>query len=142
MGFLNFITGGAAKVEITLPAVAFPSLPIAVKIHVTATDAFTCTSVFLDVSGSEHVQVRPQGATADVTATTSTLTHSVAVAPGFTLAKGETKELVGVVTLPPGSQPSYHGKHARHVWTIQARLEAKGNDPDSGWKEIRIGANL
>ncbi|MCE9575256.1 MAG: hypothetical protein K8W52_19050 [Deltaproteobacteria bacterium] len=142
MGFLNFITGGGAKVQITLPTVAFPSLPIAVKIHVTAADAFACTNVFIDVSASEHVQIRPHGAPADVTETTSTFSTSVAVAPGFALAKGETKELVGIVTLPPGSQPSYHGKHARHVWTIQARLEAKGNDPDSGWKEIRIGANM
>ena len=79
MGILNFITGGSAKVQVTLPTVAFPSLPIAVKIHVTAADQFASPN---------------------------------------------------------------QGKHAKHTWTFQARLEARGNDPDSGWKEVRVGANM
>lgn len=142
MGILNFITGGSAKVELTLPNLAFPLLPIAVKIRVTAADQFACTNVFVDVVGTEYLQHRPVGATADVSAVTVTYSHQFPIAPGFGIAKGESKELSGIITLPKEVQPSYHGKHARHVWTIQARLEARGNDPDSGWKEIRIGANM
>lgn len=142
MGLMNFITGGAAKVQIQLPTIGFQSMPIAIKINVTAEAEFECKNVFLDVQGSEHVQFRPQGAQQDVSSTSSTFSQQFQIAPGFKLAKGESKELTGVITLPREAQPTYHGKHSKHTWTVQARLEAKGNDPDSGWKELRIGANF
>jgi len=142
MGLMNFITGGAAKVQITLPTIAFPSLPIAIKINITAEDEFECKNVFLDIGGTETLQFRPQGAQQDVSSTTSTFRQEFQVGPGFKLAKGESKEVTGVITLPREAQPTYNGKHGKHTWAVQARLEAKGNDPDSGWKELRIGANF
>lgn len=142
MGLMNFITGGAAKVQVTIPTIGFPSMPIAIKIAITAEDNFECTNVFLDVSATEHLQFRPTDAQQDVSSSTGTFRQSFQIAPGFKLAKGETKELTGVFTLPREAQPTYLGKHGKHTWAVQARLEAKGNDPDSGWKEIRIGANF
>jgi len=142
MGFLNFITGGAAKVRIELPNIVFPSMPVAVKIHVSAEDNFECKAVFLDVQGSENLSFRPSGAQQDATSNANTFSQQFQVAPGFSLKKGETKELQGVFTLPREAQPTYNGKHGKHTWTVQARLEAKGNDPDSGWKEVRVGANF
>lgn len=142
MGLMNFITGGAAKVQIQLPTIGFPSMPIAIKIQITAEDNFECKNVFLDVQGSEYFSFRPQGAQQDVSSSANTFSQQFNVGPGFKLAKGESKELTGVITLPREAQPTYHGKHGKHTWTVQARCEAKGNDPDSGWKEIRIGANF
>jgi sporulation-control protein spo0M len=140
MGFLNFITGGAAKVNIELPAIAFPSQAVTVSIHVEAKDNFECKAVYIDVVGNEHLSFRPQGAQQDATSSTNTFQQSFQVGPGFKLEKGQTKELSGSFTLPRETQPTYHGKYGKHTWQIQARLEAKGNDPDSGWKEIRVGA--
>jgi hypothetical protein len=139
---MSFITGGAAKVQITLPTIGFPSMPIAVKVVITAEENFECKNVFLDVGATEHISFRPQGAQQDATSTTSTYNSKFEISPGFKLAKGETKEVTGVITLPREVQPTYHGKHSKHTWSIQARCEAKGNDPDSGWKELRIGANF
>src|SRR5690349_17502833 len=123
MGLMNFITGGAAKVQITMPTIGFPSLPIAIKILVTAEDDFECKNVFLDVSGTEQLQFRPQGAQADVSSTSTTFRESFQVGPGFKLAKGESKEIAGVFLLPREAQPTYIGKHGKHTWTVQARLE-------------------
>jgi hypothetical protein len=142
MGLMNFITGGAAKVQVTIPTIGFPSMPIAIKIVVTAEDNFECKNVFVDVGGTETLQFRPQGAQEDATSSVSTFRQEFQVAPGFKLAKGESKELTAVITLPREAQPTYNGKHGKHAWAVQARLEAKGNDPDSGWKELRVGANF
>jgi hypothetical protein len=142
MGLMSFVTGGAAKVQITLPTIAFPSMPIAIKVVITAEENWECKGVFIDVGATEHFSFRPQGAQQDVTSSVSTYNSKFEIAPGFKLAKGETKEVTGVITLPRESQPTYHGKHGKHTWAVQARCEARGNDPDSGWKELRIGANF
>jgi hypothetical protein len=139
---MNFITGGAAKVEISFPAIVFPTMPIAVKIQIQATDDFVCTGVYVDVDGAENLSFRPANATADVSSSASTFRQAFSVGPGFALKKGETRELTGVVTLPKEAQPTYIGKHGKHTWTIQARLEAKGNDPDSGWKVVKVGCTM
>ena len=136
----NYVTGGAAKLQLELPAIGYPSMPIAVKVRITAEADFKCEGLYLDVVGTEHLQFRPQGAQQDVTSSESTYRQSLQVTPPFELGKGETKEVSAVVTLPREAQPTYQGKHGKHTWQLQARLEAKGNDPDSGWKELRIGA--
>src|SRR5262245_13478334 len=104
MGFLNFITGGAAKVRIEYPTIAFPTLPVAVKIYVEATDNFECKAVHLDVTGTEHLQFRPSGAQNDAVSSDSTFRQSFQIAGGFKLAKGETKEIQGTFTLPREAQ--------------------------------------
>jgi len=142
MGLMNFITGGAAKVQISFPAIVFPTMPIAVKIQIQATDDFVCTGVYVDVAATENLSFRPANATADVSSSTGTYHQAFSVGPGFSLKKGETRELTGVVTLPKEVQPTYVGKHGKHTWVIQARLEAKGNDPDSGWKEVKVGCTM
>jgi hypothetical protein len=136
----NYVTGGAAKLSIEIPAVGFIGMPIPVKVKVSAEADFKCEGLFIDVAGSEHVQFRPQGAQADVTAHESTHRQALKVCDGFEMDEGQTREFTTVVVLPRDEQPTYKGKHTKHTWQMQARLEAKGNDPDSGWKEIRIGA--
>jgi hypothetical protein len=55
------------------------------------------------------------------------------------LPPNETKFFEGTVTLPPTAQPSFRGTYAEHKWEIRGRLEAFGNDPDSGWLPLRVG---
>ena len=56
----------------------------------------------------------------------------------FTLGAGETKVVEGTIQLPPTLQPSFDGRYTKNLYQVQGRREAKGNDPDSGWKPIRI----
>ncbi|MDW7691555.1 hypothetical protein R9C00_17590 [Flammeovirgaceae bacterium SG7u.111] len=42
------------------------------------------------------------------------------------------------VQLPQGALPSYRGFNAAHEWEILAGLDARGFDPDSGWKKFIV----
>jgi hypothetical protein len=56
------------------------------------------------------------------------------------LSAGESRQFEGTIRLPQGIQPSNAGRHAQHSWSIRGRLEAWGNDPDSGYQLLRVGA--
>lgn len=43
------------------------------------------------------------------------------------------------ITLPDHVQPTYNAYPKTHVWQIIAGLDMKGNDPDSGWKDLFVG---
>ena len=58
------------------------------------------------------------------------------------LAANETKVFEGVFVLPGGIQPSFQGKNASHQWTVRGRIEAFGNDPDSGYQPFRVGLTI
>ena len=135
----HFMAGTHAKVTISMPAIGFPSMPIAVKITAVAAADFECGGVYVDVSATESVEAKPpQG---DTVRDSETTYHNKFLISGpFAMKNGETKEWTGTVTLPREIQPTYKGKNAKHVVTLQARLDTKGNDPDSGWQELRIGA--
>jgi len=140
----NYLAGTHAKVTLSMPAIGFPSMPIAVKITAAAAADFECGGVYVDVSATETVEIRPgkerPQQTEIIRDTEPTYSAKVQIAGPFAMKEGETKEWTGVVTLPREVQPTYRGKNGTHVVQLQARLETKGNDPDSGWHELRIGA--
>ena len=57
----------------------------------------------------------------------------------FVLGANESKEFEGTVNMPQNVQPTFQGKYTFHEWEIRGRVEAKGNDPDSGFKPLRVG---
>jgi hypothetical protein len=58
------------------------------------------------------------------------------VHPAFVLKSDEHKVIEATVTIPPG-QPTYHGT-IDHIWEMRGRLEAFGNDPDSGYRQVQV----
>ena len=143
-GAVNAVTGGGAKVTLEFsPATAFPGDPIRVKVSAQSTGAeIKSKGIFIDVHGTEHVQIKHNavvGVNQDVNATKTSLEQSFQIAPEVVIAANETKLFEGTITLPPNLQPSYQGPFARHECLIRARVEAFGNDPDSGFQPIRIG---
>lgn len=143
-GAVNAVTGGAAKVTFEFePAVACAGETIRVKISATSTGGeVKSKGVFVDLLGSERVTVH-KGATpelqSDVTVSKTTLEQSFQIAPDFVLAANETKLFEGQFQVPNVALPSFAGQLAQHNWQIRGRIEATGNDPDSGFKPIRIG---
>jgi sporulation-control protein spo0M len=143
-GAMHAVTGGAARVTIEFtPAVAFPGDVVSVRITTTSTGAAVDSKgVFVDLRGTESVQLRradARGLSEDVHTARETLAQAFPIAPPFTLGPGETRTFEGHVHVPGNVQPSYDGPHCRHEWGIRARLEARGNDPDSGYQPLRIG---
>jgi hypothetical protein len=143
-GAVNAVTGGAAKVTLDFePKVAFPGDAVRVKISATSTGAeVKSKGVFLDLLGAESVKL-PKGTVEnqsnEINATKTQLSQEFQIAPAFVLAAGETKLFEGVVQLPGGLQPSFQGALARLEWQLRGRVEAFGNDPDSGYQPIRVG---
>ena len=142
-GAVNAVTGGAAKVQLDFePKVAFPGDSVRVKISCTSTGAeVKSKGIFLDLYGAESVKL-PRGTVegqGEINTTKTQLSQEFQIAPAFVLGAGETKLFEGVVQLPGGLQPSFQGALARLDWQLRGRLEAFGNDPDSGYQPIRIG---
>lgn len=150
----NVVTGGGAKVHVAwVPAVLLPGQPAVVKITVNSTGAeLKSGGAFVDVQGSESVVVNnvstgatptpgnPHAkATQDVRVSKVSFEQSFQIAPAFVLKAGETKIFEGAFVLPGHAQPSFQGAYAAHAWSVRGRVEAFGNDPDSGWQTARVG---
>jgi sporulation-control protein spo0M len=137
------VTGGAAKVTIEYqPQVVMAGDAVTVKISCTSTGAeVKSKGVFVDLRGLESVNVDKNEANTDHLVHTSkaTFQQEFQIAPALTLGAGETKLFEGAISLPPTLQPSFQGHYTEHKWEIRGRLEAFGNDPDSGWLPIRVG---
>ncbi len=69
---------------------------------------------------------------------TELLRHRFSVAPPQTLEANSTQTLECVIPVPENLPPTYRGPHARVEWRLFAGLDMKGNDPDSGWREILV----
>jgi hypothetical protein len=144
-GAMNFVTGGAAKVSIEWhPATAMPGEPIGVRVTATSTGPqLSSGGVFVDVIATEIIKI-PQNALGNnnppIDYRNQTYSHQFQIAPAFQLAPNETKQFEGQIVIPQQSQPSYDGRFFDHEWSVQGRIEASGNDPDSGWLKLRVGA--
>jgi len=142
-GAMNAVTGGAAKVALEFsPSFVYPGDSVQVKITATSTGGeVKSKGAFIDVRGWEEVRVKNTGPNQSGYSSVSSTTHEKQIQIGndFVLGANETKTFEGQVQLPLGVHPSYTGPNAKHVWEIRGRIEAWGNDPDSGYKPVRVG---
>lgn len=144
----KFVTGGGAKVrlEVVEPAM---DRPFGVKVHATVSDAdLKIERVYLQIRATEHVSLpapkkdasEPGSTTGvsssdKVTAEVQTYTQEINVSGAAQLTANGEYDWEASVTLPASLNPTYIGKNAFHRWYFLAALDAKGNDPDSGWVE-------
>ena len=143
-GAVKAVTGGAANVTLQYePQRAIPGQQLLVRVEVTSTGGeVKSKGLFIDLKATETVNVKrsdSQELTRDLRLTRTICSEEIQIAPGFTLGGGETKQFEVPVTVPQNAQPSYHGSRATCEWKIRARVDAFGNDPDSGFASIRIG---
>ena len=150
MGFLdklkaaaNAVTGGAAKVTIEYSQnVYFAGDTVTVKVTATSTGGeVKSKGVFVDVRALEVIRLdrNAAGTNIDVNISKTDFEQAFQIAPAFVLPPNETKQFSGSFQIPATTQPSYQGLSAEHRWEIQGRVEATGNDPDSGWQSLRVG---
>ena len=142
-GAVKAVTGGAARVTMEFtPPFGFAGEVVQVRISATSTGAeIKSKGVYVDLLGTEEVRLRAdssRGRAQDQTESKNT-EHELQIAPAFVLAANETKHWEGHVTLPGGIQPSFAGAYATYTWQVRGRIEATGNDPDSGFKAFRVG---
>jgi hypothetical protein len=155
MGFLdkiksakNAVTGGAAKVYLDLEVGSFGE-PIQVRIKAESQGSNVKYSrIYLEIEGVEEVEVPDVDVVYErdnshvkrerVYASHKSLELDITVADSGVLAENESGEWVTEVQLPENALNTFYGRYTKHYYRILAGIDCFGNDPDSGWKEIRF----
>jgi hypothetical protein len=141
---MSAVTGGAARISIELPVVAYTGDEVQVRVTCTSTGGeVKSQGVFVDLWGTEKVSIKggtqtKEGEKQDLNVTNNTFNQAFQIAGPFVLGANETRDFTGSFRVPSSLQPTYNGVHAQHEWSLRGRLEAWGNDPDSGFKPVRI----
>ena len=140
-GMVNAVTGGAAKVTIQLQqACIFPGDTVSVKITATSTGAeLKSKGVYVDVWAEERVSFKDESSKEEINRSKTTVQQTVQISPAFVLAPSETKSFEGTFQFPSNVMPTFAGSLCQHVCQIRGRIEAFGNDPDSGYQVINVG---
>ena len=144
----NAITGGGANVSIEYPSTpVHPGDRIHVRVTVISTGGEIKTNgVYVDIRGHESGHVTggnrchrcgDYDSHVSVNVSHNTFDQAYPLSGAFTLQPNETKIFEGDITIPPNAQPTYHGS-IQHVWELRGRIEAFGNDPDSGFQVIVV----
>ncbi|NNE71738.1 MAG: hypothetical protein HKN29_15440 [Rhodothermales bacterium] len=149
MGFLDklkaaaaVITGSSADVTLSPgPLVRGVPMPIDVKAVIGPKDVM-CAGVYLKVAGLEEVEVPATAIRAGqvggpVHAQSNTFEMTRPVAEAQVLQAGRAYEWTVEITLPLEVPPLYEGPMARHRIRAMAGIDCTGNDPDSGWVDLR-----
>ncbi len=132
------IAGTSARVSIEYPLQPMKTGDsINVKVTVVSTGREVKSGgVFVDVQAMENGQVKCKHCGQMTQVQNETVKQSIPIGSAFVLQPNETKVFEANIQVPAG-QPSYNGQ-IRHEWKIRGRLDALGNDPDSGFKTIEI----
>ena len=141
-GAMNAVTGGSAQVTIELKqACLFPGEDVAVRITATSSGAeVKSQGAYVDLFAEEKVLIRDEQTKQDINRSKTTIEQTFLIAPAFVLAPNETKVFEGTFQLPAKALPTYSGTFAQHHCMIRGRIEAFGNDPDSGFQRINVGS--
>ena len=149
MGFFsnikNAVTGGAATVQVVAPSALARGGAADVQIRATAKASASVNAVYLLVRATESAQVRDtdyadgKSRSETVHGRKVTYEHRISIAGAQQLQEGQSYEWQGQLQIPSHINPSFDGHMIAHVWEIQAGLDMKGNDPDSGWIPLRVG---
>ncbi|MDH4122597.1 MAG: hypothetical protein OEV21_00715 [Thermoplasmata archaeon] len=132
------MTGGAAKVSLEYPHQVMKvgdSIPVKVTVVSTGKEVKS-GGVFVDVHAFESGQVKCKHCGQMATVSNQTVKQAISIAPAFVLQPNETKVFESTIQIPMG-QSTYNGQ-VRHEWKIRGRLDAFGNDPDSGYQVIEV----
>jgi hypothetical protein len=125
-GAVSAVTGGAATVTLEHTGSFAAGGTLQVKVSATAKgNEVKVNGVYVDLQGKGKSTI------GQVTgAVLANKTHALKIAEGCTLAANESKTFEGTITVPADLD-------ANLDWEIRGRLDTFGNDPDSGFKDIR-----
>jgi len=133
------VTGSSAKVSIEYPLKplrAGETLNVKVTVVNTIGKEVKSGGVFVDIHSVESGQVKCKHCGQMTQVNNEPVKQAIPVGPAFILQPGETKVFEANIQVPSG-QPSYNGQ-ITNTWKIRGRLDAFGNDPDSGFQTIEV----
>ncbi len=124
-GAMDSVTGGAAEVTLEHTGTFAAGQVIKVKIVAMSTgNDVDIKAVYIDLRG------RGKGVIGQLAGSVkASASHEFKIADGFTLHAHDATAIEGEITVPD--------IQVDLDWEIRGRLETVGNDPDSGFKDIR-----
>ena len=140
----NFVTGGGAEVHAQLPDVLVRGESATVSIRAEIKDAsMDVSSVYINVRASETIDmvVEDNDDYHDldrIYENNETFSDKFSLNIDQTLDAGQEYEWEIEIIIPEDARASYSGVYASNDWEIEAGIDVKGNDPDSGWIEIQV----
>lgn len=143
---VNKITGGGATVTIAITGDKLDQ-PIKVDITAVVKDApLEISKVYLRVKSAELVSIPKKELPGDNQNFDLNLEKEMYKVEEFVVAQAQTLEAKQTynwsyeITLKPNlnPRPTYIGQYVSHEWLFYAGLDAKGNDPDSGWQSHEL----
>lgn len=145
-GMKNAITGGGAQVTVEVGEARVGGV-VPVRVTAEAKASFGVRRVYLLVQGTEGALVHDIPVARDgriyeetVEGEIGTCNLEIDIAAEAELEEGQTYTWEGDFELPGDALPTVAGQTIRHYWTVKAGLDARGNDPDSGWVEFYVSA--
>ena len=151
MGFLdklksvkNFVTGGGADVHATVPDffVRGENTPVTIQVKI-KDDPIDVSSVYVNVRASETIDMVVEdnddyGDLDRVYENSETFSDRFSLRVEKTLDAGQEYEWELEIMIPENASASYSGVYASNDWEIEAGIDVKGNDPDSGWIAVEV----
>ncbi len=138
----NAVTGGSAKVTLSIDGDDLEiGKPFAVHITAQAKADASPTAVYVLVRSSESTHATDDNGriSKEIVGEMEVYTARFDVEGPQEMKNGETYEWTAEITLDEDDcNPTYNGEIMSHEWEIQAGLDVKGNDPDSGWLGFEI----
>ncbi len=137
----NAITGGAAKVTLSVDDDLEIGKPFNVHITAQAKADVNISSVYVLLRSREETHATDDSGriSKDIVGSYDVCEIRFDVSGPQELKNGENYEWDAEITVDEDEyNPTFQGEIMEHVWEIQAGLDAKGNDPDSGWLGVEI----
>lgn len=146
MGFFsnlkNAVTGGAATVRVQAPS-AQRGQAVPIQIEAVAKANGQVNAVYVLVRATESATIHESdhvGPSKGETAQGRKVAFEtrINVAGAQQIESGQVYRWEGQLSLPATVNPTFRGQMIQHHWEIQAGLDMRGNDPDSGWQPIDV----
>ncbi len=135
----NYFTGGGAEIEIEFLGESYLHQPFNIKVVVKIGEQeIDCNEVYLVVKNTEHVEVQARTYNSNGQST-SRVFHNAATlyedrisfAQDVILEANQIYDFEATLHFPPEVVPSFQGINSKLVWTLQAFIDMRGNDPNS-----------
>jgi len=136
----NFVTGGGAEINISMPEEVEMGTPFQINIKCLAKNDINPKRVYVKLQSVENVEVEDRDYDEDgdtdyeyIHRQSVIFDEEYDIEGELSLSEGEEKTWDKEVVVPDEAQCTYEGVHAKHQWRLQVGLDVPGNDPDSGW---------
>ncbi|PKN54661.1 MAG: hypothetical protein CVU56_25390 [Deltaproteobacteria bacterium HGW-Deltaproteobacteria-14] len=131
-GMTDVVTGKGAEVTLAYQGALAPGGNVAITLTVKSTGkAVKASGAVIDLYGEDDPDENVLEKARELVMRDKGPKHALPLSGEFVVEAGQTKVIKGHVTLPAELSKDL-------TWMIRGRVEAFGNDPDTGWMKYTV----